>query len=131
MVNPGEIMHYINLLTVKMTSEIILSSCHLGSVQLVEYELILARAGFYTVSANQIAKMWICPGYRHSLGKFWSCQYPAHTGKAKQVKDRGTVGTVMAETVMQLYRTHIAVGSRKYVDIVIENIGKSHYHSTG
>ena len=80
--------------------------------------------------------MWICPRHRYSLGKFWtptklSCQYPAHTGKAKQVKDRGTVGTVMAETVMQLYWTYIAVGSRKYVDIVIENIGKSHYHSTG
>ena len=65
--------------------------CHLASEQLVEYELILARAGFYTVSENQVVKMWICPRHRHSLGKFWippklSCQYPAHTGKVKQVK---------------------------------------------
>ncbi len=57
--------------------------CHLVSEQLVEYELILARAGFYTVSENQVVKMWICPRHRHSLGKFWippklSCQYPAH-----------------------------------------------------
>lgn len=91
----------------------------LGSEQLLEYELILTRAGFYNVLENQVAKMWICPRHRHSLGKFWipsklSCQYPAHVGKAKQVKDRGTVGTEMAKTLMQLYRTHIAVGSRKY-----------------
>ena len=93
---------------------------HLGSEQLLEYELILTRAGFYNVLENQVAKMWICPRHRHSLGKFWipsklSCQYPAHVGKAKQVKDRGTIGTEMAKTVMQLYRTHIAVGSRKYI----------------
>ena len=46
-----------------------------------------------------------------------SCYYPAHVGKAKQVKDRETVGTEMAKTVMQLYRTHIAFGSRKYIKV--------------
>ena len=74
---------------------------HLGSEQLLEYELILTRAGFYNVLENHVAKMWVCPRHRRSLG-FWipsklSCQYPTHVGKAKQVKGRETVGTEMAK----------------------------------
>ena len=79
-----------------------LVKCHLGSEQLLEYDLILTRAGSYNVLESHVAKMWVCPRHRHSLSKFWisskqSCQYPAHVGKAKQVEDRGTAGTEMAK----------------------------------
>ena len=60
-----------------------LISCHLSKETLSENELILAMAGFFNLPREDVARMWICFRYRHTLGKFWrsskvTCQYPQH-----------------------------------------------------
>ena len=86
-----------------------LVNCHLSSGCLTEKELILARAGLFSVTESQIEIMSICPRHRHSLGKFWrpprSCQYPDHKGKSTAVGGRHVIG---------LFGENAAVGSRKY-----------------
>ena len=71
-------------------------SCHLSKERLTEKDLILARAGLFSLSEMQIETMSVCPKHRHSLGRFWrplrSCQYPGHTGKSTSVAGRHVIG---------------------------------------
>ena len=48
-----------------------LKSCHLSRVKVMEYELILARAGIFHLPKDEIRKMTVCPKHRHNLGKYW------------------------------------------------------------
>ncbi len=94
-----------------------LATYHLSWELVSEYELILARSGFISLSDQQIAELWICPMHRHRLGKFWkelktTCQHPKHGGEKKQVKGRDTVGFQMAKEIMTLYQENVPVGSR-------------------
>ena len=92
---------------------------HLSRESLSEYELILARSGFFHISQQQLEQLWICPMHRHRLGKFWresktTCQHPKHSGGKRQVKGRDTVGFQMAKEIMTLYRKSVPVGSRMF-----------------
>ena len=48
-----------------------LATYHLSRESLSEYDLILARSGFFHISQQQLEQLWICPMHRHRLGKFW------------------------------------------------------------
>lgn len=94
-----------------------LATYHLSRESFREYELILARSGFYYLSQQQLDELWVCPMHRHRLGKFWresktTCQYPKHSGDKRKVKGRDTVGFQMAKEIMTLYRENVPVGSR-------------------
>ena len=96
-----------------------LVNCHLSSECLTEKELILARAGLFSVT--EIAdrdNVYLSKTYRHSLGKFWrpprSCQYPDHKGKSIAVGGRHVIGLKLAKEIHGLFGENAAVGSRKY-----------------
>ena len=95
-----------------------LVNCLLSSECLTEKELILARAGLFSVTELQIEIMSICPRHRRSLGKFWrpprSCQYPDHKGKSTAVGGRHVIGLKLAKEIHSLFGENAAVGSRKY-----------------
>lgn len=96
-----------------------LASCHLSKCgDVTEAELIMARAGIRSLSANQLSGMTICPKHRHTLGRFWrapkSCQYPGHTGKIASVSGRHVINFKMVDEITVLFgKTTTAVGSRK------------------
>ena len=62
-----------------------LISCNLSRTKVTEYDLILARAGKFNLSHEEVEKMVVCPAHRHNLGIYWrpckSYQYPGHEGK--------------------------------------------------
>ena len=93
-------------------------SCHLSKERLTEKDLILARAGLFSLSEMQIETMSVCPKHRHSLGRFWrpprSCQCPGHTGKSTSVAGRHVIGLNLAREIYTLFGQNAAVGSRKY-----------------
>ena len=93
-------------------------SCHLSKERLTEKDLILARAGLFSLSEMQIETMSVCPKHRHSLGRFWrpprSCQYPGHTGKSTRVAGRHVIGLNLAREIYPLFGQNEAVRSRKY-----------------
>ena len=97
-----------------------LVNCHLSSGCLTEKELILVRAGLFSVIESQREIMSICPRHTHSLGKFWrpprSCQYPDHKGKSTAVGGRHVIGLKLAKEIHSslLFSENAAVGSRKY-----------------
>ena len=69
---------------------------------LTEAELILARAGHFDLTDDQVDKMIICPTHRQNLGRFWRqrrpCQYPSHKGpRKKQCSDRHVIGLTIAK----------------------------------
>lgn len=94
-----------------------LASCHLPKT-LSEYEVILARAGYFQWNDSLVENMVICPAHRDNLGQFWrgptSCQYPAHAGKSKRVGDHHVMNLQIAKEIMQIYGVIIHIGSRKY-----------------
>ena len=45
-----------------------LRSCNLSRTKVTEYDLILARAGKFNRSHEQVEKMVFCLAYKHSLG---------------------------------------------------------------
>ena len=59
-----------------------LAGCHLSRECLAEHQLILARAGLFHLTDDQLHSMKICPKHLHNLGRFWrpvrSYQYPIH-----------------------------------------------------
>ena len=93
-----------------------LVNCHLSTESLTEKELILARAGLFSVTESQIEIMSICPRHRHSLLTFWrpprSCQYPDHKRKSTAVGGRHVIG-LKGKSIAYLVRK-TAVRSRKY-----------------
>ena len=61
-----------------------LATCHLSRSGLKESELILARAGLFHLTEEQIRNIKVCPSHRYNLGRFWrpriTCQHPSHSG---------------------------------------------------
>lgn len=94
-----------------------LVNCHLSAEGLTETDLILARAGLFSVTESQIEIMSICARHRHSLGKFWrpprSCQYPDHRGKSTAVGGRHVIGLKLSKEIHSLFGENALVGSRK------------------
>ena len=48
-----------------------LRSCSLSRTKVTEYDLILARAGKFNRSHEEVEKMVVCLAHRHSLGIYW------------------------------------------------------------
>ena len=45
-----------------------LRSCNLSRTKVTEYDLILARAGKFNLSHEEVEMMVVCPAHRHNLG---------------------------------------------------------------
>ncbi len=96
-----------------------LKSCNLWRTSgLNETSLILARAGHFELSKNQIDSMNICPRHRHILGKFWgppgTCCYPLHTDpRKKHGKNYHTINVAIAKDIQAILKKTVAIGSRK------------------
>lgn len=92
-----------------------LASVHLSHEKLTEYELILARAGFFKGTTANVHEFLICPKHRHSLGRFWraktTCQYPKHKGTKTAVKGRDVCNLAMSQVLHQAYGVIVPVGS--------------------
>lgn len=95
-----------------------LASCHLSKSDLKEYELILVRAGLFHLPIEQVQCMTICQKHRNNLGKFWrplkSCQYPKHSGAARECKGRHVFNSQLSEDVLKFNGKLVQVGSRKF-----------------
>jgi hypothetical protein len=96
-----------------------LAMCHLSKSRLSESQLILARAGLFDVSPEQLKSMTICPSHRNKLGRYWrplrSCQYPTHSGPVHQYKNRKVFNLQLTMEVHKLYGRLVQIGSRKYI----------------
>ena len=94
-----------------------LKSCHLSRVKVTEYELILARAGNFHLSLDEITKLAVCPKHRYNLGKYWrplrTCQYPQHEGRKTTFHCKNPVNRTMAQEIKDMFNTLVQVGSRK------------------
>ena len=71
-------------------------SQHIGFMQ--EHDLILNRSGLpHDLASEQLERLWICEKHRHDTGKnwrrLWTCQYPLHSGRKKELKTRNAVLT--------------------------------------
>ena len=90
-----------------------LKSCHISRVKVAEYELILARAGNFQPSHDEITKLAVCPKHRHNLGIYWrplrTCQYPVKT----TLHCKNPVNWAMAQEIKDMFNTPVQVGSRK------------------
>ena len=106
------------------------ASCHLSRSGLTEANVILARAGHFDLTEEQVDKMMICPQHRHNLGRYWrpprSCQYQTHNGPwKKQCNDRHAIGVATAKEIQSVCKVTVGIGSRKdipfvkYIDRVI------------
>ena len=53
--------------------------------KVTEYDLILAMAGKFNLSHEELEKMVVCPAHRHHLGIYWrprkGSRYPGQEGK--------------------------------------------------
>ena len=68
-----------------------LKACRLSKLSgMVEYGLILIRAGLFDVPPHRQEEMFACPKHRHNLGRNWrplrTCRYPLHSGARKKLK---------------------------------------------
>ena len=95
-----------------------LSSCHLSKSNLRENELIATRTGMFHLDQDNFRNMSICPSHCHNLGRFWRplrlCQYPIHSGPARNCTGRDVFNMLLSKSVLTLYGKLIQVGSRKY-----------------
>jgi len=91
---------------------------HLSS-EILEYELILFRAGHFGLNKDRIKDMFVCPKHRNGLGKYWNCtksccQHPVHKGKREAVKGDRVFSTRLARDVFEVFGITVPVGSREY-----------------
>ena len=95
-----------------------LGSCHLSKSGLTEFELILARAGIFDISPDQLETMTVCANHREKLGKLWrplrSCQYPTHAGPTRNYKTRSVFNVQLSREVLALHGKLVQIGFRKY-----------------
>ena len=95
-----------------------LATCHLSRSGLKESELILARAGLFHLTEEQIRNIKVCPSHRYNLGRFWrpriTCQHPSHSGSASRCKGRNAFNLQLSQDVYTFHGVLVPVGSRKY-----------------
>ena len=80
-------------------------SQHIRFVQ--ERELILNRPGLpHELTSEQLERLWIFEKHGHDMGKKWrprwTCQYPLHSDRKKELKTRNTVNMVMSSKLTKL-----------------------------
>ena len=102
-----------------------LDKCLLSREKMGESDLILARAGIFDLDEKKIKKMTVCPTHRNNLGRYWrpptTCQYPAHSGKAKKVESGRGISYELSKEIYTLFGKSVKVGSRKYSNYIIDN----------
>ena len=91
---------------------------HLSN-EILEYELILLRAGHFGLSEERINEMFVCPKHRNGLGKYWNCtksacQHPEHRGKLEAVKGDRVFNAKLARDVFEVFGITVPIGSREY-----------------
>ena len=106
-----------------------LASCHLSRSGLTEANVILARAGHFDLTENQVDKMMICPHHRHNLERYWrpprSCQYPTHNGpQKKQCNDRHAIGVATAKEIQSVCKVTVGI-VHLFLTLCDETPGKS------
>ena len=79
-----------------------LETCHLSKLSgMMEYELILVRAGLFNVPPHRQEEMFVCPKHRHNLGRNWrplrTCRYPLHLGVRKKLKNDHVINLEMSK----------------------------------
>ena len=96
-----------------------LRSCNLSRTKVIEYDLILARAGKFNLLHEEVEKMVVCPAHRHNLSIYWrprkSCQYPGHEGRKIALHCKNPINWQMAQEILKMFVTLVQVGSRKYI----------------
>ena len=96
-------------------------------MKVTEYDVILARAGKFNLSHEEIEKMVVCPAHRHNLGIYWrprkSCQYPDHKGKKIALHYKTPINWQMTQEIRKMFVTFVKVGSRKYLKNLAIELG--------
>ena len=100
-----------------------LRSCHLARLNISERELILARAGHFNPTEQQMANMHVCSKHRDQLGRFFrplrSCQYPLHNGPTRKCHGRDVISLKLSQECLTLYGSLVQLGSCKYVHVIL------------
>ena len=72
-----------------------LRSCNLSGTKVTEYDLILAMAGKFNLSHEELEKMVVCPAHRHHLGIYWrprkGSRYPGQEGKKIALRSKNPI----------------------------------------
>ena len=96
-------------------------------MKVTEYDVILARAGKFNLSHEEVEKMVVCCARRHNLGIYWrprkSCQYPDHKGKKIAPHCKTPINWQMAQEIRKIFVTFVKVGSRKYLKNLAIELG--------
>jgi len=92
---------------------------HLPNEDVLEYQMILARAGHFCLREEKVREMFVCPKHQGRLGKYWYCnksvcQHPEHKGKLEGVKGDRVFNVQLAKDVFDVFGIIIAIGSREY-----------------
>lgn len=92
-----------------------LANYRLSNVVLSEYEVILARAGKFELTEEDVSNLWVCPQHRYALGKYWvpskkTCISPCHTGQLKALTGRDVVSYDMGKWMKKLYGCNVQLG---------------------
>ena len=92
---------------------------HLSNEDVLEYHLILARAGHFCLRDEKVGEMFVCPKHRGGLGKYWYrtksvCQHPEHKGKLEGVKGDRVFNVRLSKDVFDVFGIIIPIGSREY-----------------
>ena len=98
-----------------------LSSCNLSRTKVTEYDLILARAGRFNLSLEEVENMVVCPAQRHNLGIHWRPRKDISILAMKEKKIalycKNPINWQMAHEIREMFVTLVQVGSRKYTFI--------------
>ena len=96
-----------------------LRSCNLSRTKVTEYHLILARAGKFNLSREEVEKMVVCPAHRHNLGITSGCVKAVSTLAMKEKKIalycKNPINWQMAREIREMFVILVQVGSRKYI----------------
>ena len=104
-----------------------LRSCNFSRTNVTEYDVILARAGKFNLSHEEVEKMVVCPAHKHNFDIYWrplkSCQYPGHEGKTIALHCKNPINWQMAQEIRVTFVTFVQVGSRKYLKNLAIELG--------
>ena len=84
-----------------------------------EADLLMNRAGYFTVSPQEKAAMTVCPKHRKSLTSDWAgrksnkCAYPFHKGEKRKLAKPRRVNAIMSTEIYDEHRIVVPIGSGK------------------
>lgn len=88
-----------------------------GPNAVTEVDLIMNRAGYFTVSPEEKSAMIVCPKHRRSLTSDWAghkinkCAYPFHKGQKRKLPKPRRVNAVMSEEIYHKHKIVVPIGS--------------------